>query len=458
MVAIEALGRRWLETLGTLNLWMLAAFVAVLLADRLLARRVSAGWRMAMYSVVFLRLFVAEGWSSPLALLPGETIVVSTGTGSLVAAEPVAEVARSSVPVSAPSWSWGTVVLAVHLLGAALLLVRLVRAHRRLAAVLRGSVAELPEFGAKTALHPTAGPLATGILRPRVVLTPAVLALSKRQRDAVVRHEQAHLRHRDPLLQLLLSVSCALSWPVLAVWLAASRLRVLMELRADECATQPLDRVQTRAYGRLLLDLASGGGWRAPALGLVHGQLPARLRALGRRRRASVVTQALAVGLAAAPSIVLIARRADDAPERTNSFVAADGSCLLDRPVLRPDGEVVDKADGFFQRAEAAFAAGDLETASENMQEAQWYAASAGWDHRAAVAAMRMVEITAAAGEYQDALGWARHAEAAFKRIGHRRAEIRFFHVVADLHATQGDVLAAAEAEAKAERIASLCE
>ena len=465
--AMEAFGRRWLETLGALNLWMLAALVVVVLADRLLARRVGAGWRMAMYSVVFLRLFAIEGWTSPFGLLPGEEVAVASGSMTLVAADRVADVARASVVVVAPTWSWGTLVLAVHVLVAGGLLWRLVRGHRRIAAIVReADVVHVPGGEAPTLVHPQAGPLATGILRPRVVLPQSVLELPPTQRDAVVRHEQAHLRHRDPLLQAALATTCALAWPVLAVWLAASRLRVLMELRADEQATQPLDRAQTKEYGQMLLRIASGGGFAAPALGLGHGQLAARLKALGRRRRASVATQAFAVGLAATTSFVLIAQRADETPEVipiseepqtiTHPEQRYD-ECVLDQPVLRPEGDGADTADARYDKGVVAAARGDFETAEDELQEAAWLAASLRYDYRAAASAARLVEVTAARGNYQDALAWARHTEAAFKRVPPVRAEIRFRRALADVLAATGDAEGAAEAQAEADRIAGLC-
>lgn len=457
--AIEALGRGWLDTLGALNLWMLAALAVVAFADRLLARRVSAGWRMAMYSVVFLRLFVVEGLVSPLGLLPGEEAAAASGTMTLVAADQVADVARASVVVVRPTWSWGTLALALHLLVAGMLLWRLVRGHRRVAAIVReANVVVVPGQGAPMLVHPEAGPLATGILRPRVVLPPSVLELPPTQRDAVVRHERAHLRHHDPLLQAALATTCALAWPVLAVWLAASRLRVLMELRADEQATQPLDRTETKAYGQMLLRIASAGGFAAPALGLGHGQLAARLRALGRRRRASVATQAFAVGLAATTSFVLIAQRADETPEviPTPEEQRYD-ACVLDQPVLRPEGESADEADERYEKGVVAAARGDFETAEQELQEAAWLAASVKYDYRAAAAAARLVEVTAAHGNYEDALAWARHTEAAFKRLPPNRAEIRFRRAVADVLAATGNVDGAAASWAEADRLATLC-
>lgn len=465
--AIEALGRGWLDTFGVLNLWMLAALAVVALADRLLARRVSAGWRMAMYAVVFLRLFAVEGLVSPFGLLPGEEAAAASGTMTLVAAEQVADVARASVVVVRPTWSWGTLVLAVHLLVAGTLLWRLVRGHRRVAAIVReANVVVVPGHGALTLVHPEAGPLATGILRPRVVLPPSVLELPPTQRDAVVRHERAHLRHRDPLLQAALATTCALAWPVLAVWLAASRLRVLMELRADEQATQPLDRTETKAYGQMLLRIASTGGFAAPALGLGHGQLAARLRALGRRRRASVATQAFAVGLAATTSFVLIAQRADetpevipmpDEPETIEHEEQRYDACVLDQAVLRPEGEGADEADERYEKGVVAAARGDLETAEQELQEAAWLAASVRYDYRAAASGARLVEVMAAQGEYEEALAWSLHAQVAFRRLPPVRAEIRFRRAMADVLTATGRAEGAAAAQAEADRLAALC-
>ena len=217
----------------------------------------------------------------------------------------------------------------------------------------------------------------------------------------------------------------------------------------------------------MLLRIASAGGFAAPALGLGNGQLAARLRALGRRRRASVATQAFAVGLAAMTSFVLIAQRTDEEarvvqtlaaePETTPYVEQRHDECVLDQPVQRPDGDGADEADERYEKGVVAAARGDFETAEQELQEAAWLAASVRYDYRAAASAARLVEVTAERGNYEDALGWSRHTEAAFERLPPIRAEVRFRRALADVLAATGDADGAAAAQAEADRLASLC-
>jgi hypothetical protein len=88
-----------------------------------------------------------------------------------------------------------------------------------------------------------------GLLRPRVVVDPEVAAaLDEAELRAVVEHERAHARHRDPLRIWLAQIVTDLQWPLPA---AAARWRAWrreLELRRDDDA---------RAAGVHGTDLAS---------------------------------------------------------------------------------------------------------------------------------------------------------------------------------------------------------
>jgi beta-lactamase regulating signal transducer with metallopeptidase domain len=97
-------------------------------------------------------------------------------------------------------------------------------------------------------------PFVTGCFSPVLVLPVGVFA-SPAERDAVVAHELAHLRRRDPWVQALQAgVRCLFAfWPVVA-W-ASRRLDRAREEACDAWAVArgPLGR---EAYARLLVDLA----------------------------------------------------------------------------------------------------------------------------------------------------------------------------------------------------------
>lgn len=53
-----------------------------------------------------------------------------------------------------------------------------------------------------------------GVLRPRILISPRLAnALQDRELEAVVEHERAHARHRDPLRLWLAQLATDLQWP-----------------------------------------------------------------------------------------------------------------------------------------------------------------------------------------------------------------------------------------------------
>ena len=102
-----------------------------------------------------------------------------------------------------------------------------------------------------------------GLLRPRLVLSTGLArGLSRAELEAVVRHEQAHLRHRDPL-RLILIRALADAVPAVPVLReAAEAVAVEQELAADRDA---LAAVGADALGGALLKVGD-------ALGPLHGR------------------------------------------------------------------------------------------------------------------------------------------------------------------------------------------
>ena len=256
-----------LKTLGTaLATWVpsmtLATgvlLVAALLVDRLLAHRVAASARLWLYVAVAARLALPADWRAPLGLLGdagGDAPVIAAGTPLVMAG---AAAPPAVFALGAPTFWLGLAYLGV----AAALLLHWGRARLSIQRELARAVPARAEVAAllpgMTVLeHPTLGPLATGVRAPRVVL-PAALAASADAETlrCVLRHEGAHLRRRDPLLMALLQVICALAWPILPLWVAAARIRALVELASDERALAGAGAGARRRYGEVLLAMAT---------------------------------------------------------------------------------------------------------------------------------------------------------------------------------------------------------
>lgn len=93
-------------------------------------------------------------------------------------------------------------------------------------------------------------PFTGGVLRPFVVLPQQLLlALSERERAAVIEHELGHVAHFDLALLIPLEFLCGLLWYVPGTGWLLRRIRALLEFRADDAAlaagVSPRDLVST---------------------------------------------------------------------------------------------------------------------------------------------------------------------------------------------------------------------
>ncbi len=335
---------QWLESAGgalvewtvAMNLWTLGLLAGVLVIDRLLSKRVSAGWRIALYAVVAVRLALPLAWTSPVGLVQGGSDVgvrVDKGTpggvavlsdiplvGYVFQAPPMPSPPPLPPPVATPL-TWRALVLPIYAAGVtalAIVLWRRQRGARRLAsqaAPMEAGHAEM-RGDVRVRVHATAGPVLVGAFGPTLVV-PESLARDGATGElrAVLAHERAHVRRGDHVLAPVLAWATVLLWPIAAAWVAAARVRSLMEQAADELALRGADAPGRAEYGEALVRIAQGAGRAAvlarlaprATLGFADG-LESRVRALANTRRwgtawqGGTVTVACAVLLACAGS------------------------------------------------------------------------------------------------------------------------------------------------------------
>ncbi|MCA9663669.1 MAG: hypothetical protein KC486_35390, partial [Myxococcales bacterium] len=138
-----------------------------------------------------------------------------------------------------------------------------------------------------------AGPMVFGLREPTVVLPEAAAARPRAQAALVLAHERAHVDGGDLWLSAGLSAVTALAWPVVPVWLAAGRVRTLVEQAADARALASASSAERRRYGRLLLAMVAETPRPAVGLGLGdYSDLRARVQALVAPPRTSRLAQA----------------------------------------------------------------------------------------------------------------------------------------------------------------------
>ena len=127
-------------------------------------------------------------------------------------------------------------------------------------------------------------PFCCGLLRPTIVLPSGLL--EDQALAAVLRHEVAHLRHRDPWSQALFALALPVLWFHPLFWSLRHRIRFAAELLADERAAQDSSRCD---YARSMIGLAETHTVDGPAVAIPLFRRPSeftrRIQMLLKRER-----------------------------------------------------------------------------------------------------------------------------------------------------------------------------
>jgi beta-lactamase regulating signal transducer with metallopeptidase domain len=99
-------------------------------------------------------------------------------------------------------------------------------------------------------------PVTWGYREPKVLLPPAARDWSETRTRIVLRHELAHIRRRDWLLQIAATVVRSIYWFHPLVWVACARLRLECERACDDAVLA--GGVSGTEYASHLLELARG--------------------------------------------------------------------------------------------------------------------------------------------------------------------------------------------------------
>jgi bla regulator protein BlaR1 len=287
----------WLSAVSPFLSWLADAsvkgavvIVLVAILHRLLASRVDARWRHALWLLVLVRFALPAGPSSRLSIfnllprsedaalaVPGQSMIAVAVSSPRVPA--VVEVRE----VAAPWWGGAMRALVVVWLAGALLLalrtliasVRLHRAVRRALATHPGEAAidaivaaECRRLGITRTVRAVEcdlvrTPALHGMLRPTLLLPAGISrAFTPEELRHVVLHELWHLRRLDVAVSWILSAVQTLHWFNPFVWFAASRIKEERELSCDELALSFLEEDERLRYGGTILKLLER--FRAP--------------------------------------------------------------------------------------------------------------------------------------------------------------------------------------------------
>jgi beta-lactamase regulating signal transducer with metallopeptidase domain len=155
------------------------------------------------------------------------------------------------------------------------------------------------------------GPIATGVLTPRVLLPEEARDWSEARLYTVLVHELTHVRQRDALAQLVAELTCAVQWWNPIAWWAKQRLERERELAADERVLA--SGMLPSAYAGELLAIATElGGVRMPRAGVPvvgRSKLALRIEKILAEKRARMprAWQRVALPMAAVLVMLLVA-------------------------------------------------------------------------------------------------------------------------------------------------------
>jgi hypothetical protein len=175
---------------------------------------------------------------------------------------PVPSAAPPAAPAAAPppaSLPWPLLAAGLYAAGAVLMLLRSLSGFVRLRRLLHTSTppppalaeAAPPNARLRIARSPVR-PFCAGIVRPTIVLPPALARPARREEAlAVLRHESAHVHHGDPGAQTLLALLGVLLFFHPLFWWLFREVRFSSELLADDAAA----RTDRTGYARALMNL-----------------------------------------------------------------------------------------------------------------------------------------------------------------------------------------------------------
>lgn len=281
-----------------------------------LLRRAHAPSRLLCWLWLAVGLRFVLPWGIPLSLpRPQNTqlaaaadTVQELGELPLVAPPPAVSAPAAALPWYARLTPWHALA-AVWAVGVAVLAVRgivgYIKLKRHVALACKTS------DGCYGGACVTA-PFTSGILRPRVYLPDDLQGTA---RQAVLLHEQTHIRRRDPLTKPLFYAVACLHWFNPLAWLAFCTFERDMEAACDEAAVRGRPLPERNAYCESLLHFAVQGRSIPGSLAFGQGSVKERIVHLLHYRRlgaGALAVCAAVVGLSV--TACMVRPQVEDAP------------------------------------------------------------------------------------------------------------------------------------------------
>jgi len=257
--AASSAARTLVETLVMIGAQGTAIALLALVVVR--GGRLRPGWQAAVWLIVLAKFALPWGPALPWSLADviaalrhhpdaGSTIVIAAGDTRAVASH-----ASPVWLIVAAAWLTGTCIVLGRSLLAVVRVARAAQQAQPAPLLARRIVASFTQRPPRLVVgDPAIGPHVVGILRPIIVIPPALLAEPALLCPALL-HELAHVRRRDALARLvqLVAVAMFFFWPIVRI--ASRRLDVAREAACDAWALAASE-VPRPAYARLLVRMA----------------------------------------------------------------------------------------------------------------------------------------------------------------------------------------------------------
>jgi beta-lactamase regulating signal transducer with metallopeptidase domain len=173
---------------------------------------------------------------------------------------------------------WPIAALITYVMGVLILLARLLAGWREMRRVIVSSrpiASCTPWPGVRTVRESrqVVTPLTAGVISPMIILPVTWRSWPEEKLHAILVHEYAHIRRRDPLVGLLAHVNRCVFWFHPLAWWLERRLAATAEDACDDAAVRAIGA--PRRYAEILLDMAEavrrqGGRFSWQGVG-VHG-------------------------------------------------------------------------------------------------------------------------------------------------------------------------------------------
>ncbi len=306
---------------------MFAAMAAVLALFRVRSGAARhAAWSAVLLTMLLLPAWTAWGPEMPLRVLPAAPLraeYLPTEVTQPLAAEPIAQRPVHRVPMrsQSTSWSWQEIAVGIYALVALGMFTRLLIGTMRAGEIVRNAT-----LSDGTLTSPLcAAPITVGWLKPAIILPTDWTSWTPQQQEAVLLHEQEHVRRRDSLIQWFALLNCCIFWFHPLAWWLERKLNVLAEEACDDVV---LGRGHSpQDYSTYLIDIARNvkrSGARV-SMGFAY-----RDRTLAHR------VQRI---LAGRPTAAITRSRAALISTATAAILIASTACTLDRSEQRAAGE-----------------------------------------------------------------------------------------------------------------------